>query len=82
MKSCKLTAVPNDLLLQGSSETKPYSSNFITTMSRIAREEGYKNLFRGVLPRVTWISIGGAVFLGVYERAKQSMLRNDILSQA
>ncbi|KAK9899236.1 mitochondrial carrier [Cystobasidium minutum MCA 4210] len=64
----------------GSSETIPYSSNFITTMSRIAREEGFKTLFRGIVPRVTWISIGGAIFLGVYERAKQTLMRSNVLS--
>jgi solute carrier family 25 S-adenosylmethionine transporter 26 len=50
-------------------------------MSRIAREEGPKTLFRGIVPRVTWISIGGAIFLGVYERAKQTFIRNDVLSR-
>jgi solute carrier family 25 S-adenosylmethionine transporter 26 len=60
--------------------SKPYSSNFITTMSRIAREEGFSTLFRGVLPRIMWISIGGAIFLGVYERAKQTLVRKDLLA--
>ena len=27
-------------------------------------------LFAGVVPRVTWISLGGAVFFGVYEKCK------------
>ena len=27
-------------------------------------------LFAGVVPRVTWISLGGAVFFGVYEKSK------------
>lgn len=62
--------------------TEPYSSNFITTMTRIAREEGFSALFRGVAPRITWISIGGAIFLGVYERAKQTLVRNKILATA
>ncbi len=35
----------------------------------IAREEGAGALFRGVVPRTIWISLGGAVFLGVYEAA-------------
>jgi len=33
-------------------------------------ERGVGGLFAGVTPRVTWISIGGAVFFGVYEKAK------------
>ncbi len=26
------------------------------------------SLFAGVVPRVTWISLGGAIFLGMYEK--------------
>lgn len=59
---------------------RPYSSNFITTIARIYREEGFKTLFRGVVPRITWISIGGAIFLGVYERCKMTLVKNEILA--
>ncbi|CDZ97436.1 s-adenosylmethionine transporter [Phaffia rhodozyma] len=38
-------------------------------MATIAREEGPRALFSGVVPRTLWISVGGAVFLGVYEAA-------------
>ncbi|KAI8845306.1 mitochondrial carrier domain-containing protein [Chytriomyces cf. hyalinus JEL632] len=34
---------------------------------KIVAEEGFGALFKGIGPRVTWISIGGAVFLGSYE---------------
>nr|CAH0108490.1 unnamed protein product [Daphnia galeata] len=30
---------------------------------------GIKGLFAGIVPRVLWISIGGAIFLGVYDKA-------------
>eukprot|EP00048_Salpingoeca_helianthica_P017975 m.240012 g.240012 ORF g.240012 m.240012 type:complete len:289 (+) comp23026_c0_seq1:342-1208(+) len=40
-----------------------------TMLVHIAQTEGVSVLFRGIVPRVTWISIGGAVFFGVYERA-------------
>ena len=33
----------------------------------IVRDEGPRVLFSGVGPRVTWISIGGAIFLGSYQ---------------
>ena len=33
----------------------------------ISKEEGAAGLFRGIAPRVTWISIGGFVFFGVYD---------------
>ena len=36
-------------------------------LASIVRDEGPKVLFSGVGPRVTWISIGGAIFLGSYQ---------------
>ncbi|KAJ3275634.1 hypothetical protein HDV01_007637 [Terramyces sp. JEL0728] len=33
----------------------------------IYQQGGYRNFFSGIGPRVTWISIGGSIFLGVYE---------------
>ena len=35
--------------------------------ARIVREEGWRALFLGVQPRITWISIGGALFFGAYD---------------
>jgi len=40
-------------------------------MKRIAREEGIAKLYSGIQPRVMWISIGGAIFFGFYEKSKQ-----------
>ncbi|KAI9342884.1 mitochondrial carrier domain-containing protein [Obelidium mucronatum] len=39
------------------------------SFSKIVREEGYTALFKGIGPRVFWISLGGSVFLGSYEFA-------------
>ncbi|KAH7366885.1 mitochondrial carrier domain-containing protein [Plectosphaerella cucumerina] len=33
----------------------------------VLREEGWRAFFKGTVPRVTWISIGGAIFLGSYQ---------------
>ncbi|XP_046547621.1 S-adenosylmethionine mitochondrial carrier protein-like [Haliotis rubra] len=38
-------------------------------------ERGVNGLFAGITPRVAWISIGGAVFLGVYEKVQIVMKR-------
>lgn len=38
-------------------------------MKRVAAEEGPRALLSGLGPRVLWISIGGSIFLGVYEKA-------------
>lgn len=48
------------------------STSFLSIPSRlisIASNEGVGALFSGVIPRTIWISLGGAVFLGVYEGA-------------
>jgi solute carrier family 25 S-adenosylmethionine transporter 26 len=42
-------------------------------LSKIYREEGMRAFFKGVEPRVTWISIGGAVFLGSYQWASNAL---------
>lgn len=35
----------------------------------MARHEGPRAFFAGIVPRVTWISLGGAIFLGSYQWA-------------
>lgn len=37
----------------------------------VYRREGFATLFAGVVPRVAWISLGGAIFFGTYEEAKR-----------
>ncbi|GAA6034501.1 hypothetical protein JCM8097_005360 [Rhodosporidiobolus ruineniae] len=48
-----------------------YPNSLPATLRLILAEEGPKALFKGVVPRVLWISGGGAVFLGVYEKGKK-----------
>ena len=36
----------------------------------IYKEKGIKGLFAGLIPRTLWMSIGGAVFFGIYEKVK------------
>ncbi|XP_054722288.1 S-adenosylmethionine mitochondrial carrier protein-like isoform X3 [Uloborus diversus] len=43
-------------------------------IKEIYREEGFKSLFSGMLPRVLWISIGGAIFFGAYEKSKVTLV--------
>ncbi|KAF4976552.1 hypothetical protein FZEAL_6786 [Fusarium zealandicum] len=40
---------------------------------RMVRDEGVRPFFAGIAPRVTWISIGGAIFLGSYQWAINTM---------
>lgn len=44
--------------------------NIFYALKHVYQTRGVKGLFAGVVPRVIWISIGGSVFLGVYEKVK------------
>ena len=46
------------------------SLGVLATMREVYGEGGLARLFSGVGPRVLWIGLGGAVFLGGYEMAK------------
>ncbi|XP_061187440.1 mitochondrial S-adenosylmethionine carrier protein-like [Saccostrea echinata] len=39
-------------------------------LKTVHRESGVRGLFAGVVPRMLWITLGGAVFLGVYDKSK------------
>jgi len=41
--------------------------NINTILRSIYVEKGIKGLFSGFVPRVTWITIGGAIFFGAYD---------------
>lgn len=45
----------------------------VSVTGRIWREEGPRAFFSGLGPRTMWISIGGAVFLGSYQWASNTM---------
>ncbi|KAI8146263.1 mitochondrial carrier domain-containing protein [Fennellomyces sp. T-0311] len=51
----------------------------ISTMKRIVAEEGPRVLLSGIGPRVMWISIGGSIFLGMYEKAVKSLCQLHVL---
>jgi solute carrier family 25 (mitochondrial S-adenosylmethionine transporter), member 26 len=50
-------------------ETTARGVQVIKLFAQIKREEGVRGLFRGFGPRVAWISVGGAIFLGTYQWA-------------
>ncbi|CAG0883206.1 unnamed protein product [Cyprideis torosa] len=50
------------MLLQG--------GGIYSTFLDVYRTRGVRGLFAGAVPRVTWISIGGFIFLGSYEQVK------------
>ncbi|XP_003382993.1 PREDICTED: S-adenosylmethionine mitochondrial carrier protein-like [Amphimedon queenslandica] len=51
-------------------DSKEVSISIYRLVLSIGREEGIRGLFAGFTPRVTWIGIGGFVFLGAYEKSK------------
>lgn len=51
------------------------SGNILTVLKLVYNEKGLIGLFSGAVPRVIWISIGGAIFLGGYEKIS-SILQN------
>ena len=48
----------------------------MSLMRDIKRQEGLRGFFRGFIPRVGWISTGGAVFLGTYQWAWNTLGRD------
>jgi len=48
-------------------------NGMVATIRRIYADEGLTAFASGLAPRVSWIAMGGAVFLGSYEYAKQSL---------
>jgi len=45
----------------------------LQTLRVIFAEEGIQGLFRGIGPRVSWITIGGFIFFGAYEGAQKTL---------
>jgi solute carrier family 25 (mitochondrial S-adenosylmethionine transporter), member 26 len=43
-------------------------------LTQVVAEEGAGVLLSGLVPRILWISAGGAVFLGAYELAKDILI--------
>ncbi|TMW63382.1 hypothetical protein Poli38472_002323 [Pythium oligandrum] len=66
-----LDVVKTRLMLGKDAKGVPYTGT-VDTFTRVYREEGVKRLFSGVGPRTMWISIGGFVFFGMYEKATET----------
>lgn len=52
----------------------PKYKGIIHGIRTIAAEEGPKALMSGIVPRVLWISLGGAIFFGAYETSKKAFM--------
>ena len=56
-------------------DTTTAKGNIPSVLKDIARTAGVRGLFAGLIPRTLWVSIGGAIFLGIYEKVKISLLK-------
>lgn len=48
-------------------------SGVVVLVQQILRDEGPRGFFKGWVPRVGWISTGGAIFLGTYQWASNKL---------
>lgn len=55
------------IMLAGKAESLA-SGNVLGALNQIIAEKGIRGCFAGVVPRVIWISMGAAIFLGSYEK--------------
>ena len=50
--------------------------SIVFALREVFASKGVPGLFAGVVPRVVWISIGGCIFLGVYDKVKTMCASN------
>ncbi|KAL1919757.1 uncharacterized protein VTP21DRAFT_1688 [Calcarisporiella thermophila] len=74
-----LDVVKTRVMLSHKDATYKKYNGIGNTFRRIIAEEGFLVLFSGIGPRVLWISIGGSIFLGVYEQVKKVLVSEEIL---
>ena len=67
-----LDVVKTRLMLGADKDGKPYV-NSMDVVRRTVQVEGNAAFFKGIQPRVMWISIGGFVFFGAYEGFKSNL---------
>ena len=60
-------------MMLAESDSMATKMGFFQSLARVASQGGLPGLFRGAIPRVCWISIGGFIFLGVYDSALSYM---------
>jgi solute carrier family 25 S-adenosylmethionine transporter 26 len=65
----------------GPGETKKYTGTF-QTLSTIQKEDGFLALYRGIVPRVGWITVGGFIFFGAYEWSQKLLWSTKLWGEA
>lgn len=54
--------------------TTTASGNIPLVLYDVWKSRGLTGLFAGSVPRVTFISVGGFIFLGAYEKVRRTLL--------
>lgn len=62
-----LDVIKTNIMVQTHSKE---SKTYLEITNGIIKKHGFKGLFTGLVPRVTWISIGGFIFLGTFDTLK------------
>jgi len=68
--TCPLDVIKTRLMLRTDAQGVEYKG-FADCVRRIHIEGGKGAFFKGVVPRVSWIFVGGFFFFGAYEKTKQ-----------
>lgn len=66
-----LDVIKTRTILGARDEVSAQYPNPLQSVRTIWREGGLRRLFAGAVPRVTWIGLGGFIFFGSYEKAKE-----------
>ncbi len=61
------------IMLAESGSELAKTQSAVIALREVFETSGVKGLFAGVTPRVAWISIGGALFLGLYDFSVESL---------
>lgn len=61
-------------IMLAEANTSVASGSITHALNVVYKEKGIKGLYAGVIPRVMWISIGGAIFLGIYDKTKSVLM--------
>ena len=48
----------------------------LAVLARVTASKGWRGLAAGLLPRLLWVSLGGVIFFGVYERTLAGLTRS------
>jgi len=68
-----LDVVKTRIMLADRKAAKKGSLTVLNTFKRVLKQEGVRGLFSGVVPRTLWIFLGGYIFFGSYDFAKNSI---------